>query len=201
MVALRIRLAVVLGAFTIRRSTACDAVSSTFWDHTKCPDPHDCCTTDWNAEGPDDCCQRCEGNSTCAAWEWFGSDPLAPACYLCSKAVLPFRTHTDSADSTHVTGCATTGACPIPHLTAVDGSSATPKQHALPGGVTCPPQSPPVTPMKGLNTTEFVRATWFVQQQQLTDYLPLDKNFCVVQTLEPNGGPVPFFKGPVRQPL
>eukprot|EP00036_Acanthoecidae_sp_10tr_P008041 CAMPEP_0182921412 /NCGR_PEP_ID=MMETSP0105_2-20130417/4131_1 /TAXON_ID=81532 ORGANISM="Acanthoeca-like sp., Strain 10tr" /NCGR_SAMPLE_ID=MMETSP0105_2 /ASSEMBLY_ACC=CAM_ASM_000205 /LENGTH=223 /DNA_ID=CAMNT_0025058933 /DNA_START=41 /DNA_END=712 /DNA_ORIENTATION=- len=66
---------------------------------------------------------------------------------------------------------------------------------AVPKPATCPP--PNIAPMSGFNTTEFVRATWFVQQQQVTEYLPRFQNFCVAQTLVLGDKKVPFFSGPV----
>jgi hypothetical protein len=84
----------------------CDGEDSTFWDHTRCKDPARCCWTDWSTEGSDDCCQTCQDNSTCAAWEWWGADPDGPACYLCNKEVLPYRNATALSDNSHITGFA-----------------------------------------------------------------------------------------------
>ena len=34
---------------------------------------------------------------------------------------------------------------------------------------------PLVEPMTGFNTTEYIRATWFIQQQQITGYQPVSR--------------------------
>ena len=97
-------LTVAIGQRPVATGSAgdCSSVGSTYWDHTKCGDPGGCCTTDWSTEGPDDCCQRCQNNGTCAAWEWAGDDLDGPACYRCTTAVLPFRTFMCARASTSV---------------------------------------------------------------------------------------------------
>ena len=56
---------------------------------------------------------------------------------------------------------------------------------------------PNVQPMLDFNTTEYIRATWFIQQQQITGYQPRDSLYCVAQTLNETNTRVPFFNGSV----
>lgn len=56
---------------------------------------------------------------------------------------------------------------------------------------------PNVQPMLDFNTTEYIRATWFIQQQQITGYQPRDSLYCVAQTLNETDTQVPFFNGSV----
>mmetsp|Transcript_70015 Transcript_70015/g.116278 ORF Transcript_70015/g.116278 Transcript_70015/m.116278 type:complete len:217 (-) Transcript_70015:85-735(-) len=42
------------------------------------------------------------------------------------------------------------------------------------------------------NLTEWVRASWYIQEQQVTGYQPLSALFCVVATYELEGKHVPF---------
>ena len=51
--------------------------------------------------------------------------------------------------------------------------------------------------MQGFNTTEYLRSTWYIQQQQVTGYQPRETLFCVAQTLNESNRSVPFFDGPV----
>lgn len=53
-----------------------------------------------------------------------------------------------------------------------------------------------VSPLAELNITEYLRATWYSQQQQLTSYQPASELFCVSATYndEPDRT-VPFFDG------
>ena len=53
-----------------------------------------------------------------------------------------------------------------------------------------------VSPLSELNITEYLRATWYSQQQQLTSYQPQSDLYCVSATYndEPNRT-VPFFSG------
>lgn len=55
----------------------------------------------------------------------------------------------------------------------------------------------PVTTMKDVNQTEFLRATWFAQLQQEVPYQSKDDLFCVAATYEVEGKTVPLFKGKV----
>merc|ERR550525_1390579 len=54
-----------------------------------------------------------------------------------------------------------------------------------------------VTVQDNFNITEYVRASWFVQRQQITAYLPEESNYCVVATYELEDKKVPFFDGKV----
>lgn len=56
---------------------------------------------------------------------------------------------------------------------------------------------PRVEPMVGFNTSEYIRATWYIQQQQITGYQPKDALYCVAQTLNETNTRVPFFNGSV----
>lgn len=57
---------------------------------------------------------------------------------------------------------------------------------------------PTITPMANFNTTEYIRSTWYVQEQQLNGYQKNNTLNCVAQTLnETSTTHVPFFDGPV----
>jgi len=64
---------------------------------------------------------------------------------------------------------------------------------------------PTVATANAVNLTEWTRATWYVQEQQVTDYLSTDQNFCVTATyafdgakIEAGGFPIDwFYSGPV----
>lgn len=56
---------------------------------------------------------------------------------------------------------------------------------------------PHVEPMSEFNTTEYIRASWFIQQQQITGYQQENTLYCVAQTLASEDKWVPFFNGPV----
>lgn len=43
-------------------------------------------------------------------------------------------------------------------------------------------ECPDITPKQDLNLTEYTRATWYIQQQQVTDYLPENSFYCTVAT-------------------
>lgn len=56
---------------------------------------------------------------------------------------------------------------------------------------------PPVTTMKNVNQTEFLRATWYVQKQQIVDYQPIENFYCVAATYDVQGKYVPLYTGKV----
>lgn len=56
---------------------------------------------------------------------------------------------------------------------------------------------PNIEPMKNFNTSEYIRSTWYIQQQQITGYQPENALYCVAQTLNESSSCVPFFNGPV----
>lgn len=56
---------------------------------------------------------------------------------------------------------------------------------------------PTIRPMPNFNTTEYIRATWYIQQQQITGYQPNNTLYCVAQTLDKTNNTVPFFSGDV----
>jgi hypothetical protein len=74
---------------------------NSFWNHSKCPGTK-CCNTYWGAQTAESCCQQCGatgiGSEPCVAWEWTAD---AATCYVCTKAVLPFR----EVMTGHTTGC------------------------------------------------------------------------------------------------
>ena len=59
------------------------------------------------------------------------------------------------------------------------------------GSSTCPD----VSPMENFNTSEYIRASWYIQQQQVTGYQPKETLYCVAQTLNNSHKIVPFFRG------
>jgi lipocalin len=56
---------------------------------------------------------------------------------------------------------------------------------------------PKVSTQEGFNVTEYTRATWFFQKQQITGYQKLEDMFCVAATYALEGKKVPFFSGTV----
>ena len=44
---------------------------------------------------------------------------------------------------------------------------------------------------------EWVRKSWFIQEQQVLDFQPVTSNYCVAATYNLEGKTVPFFKGKV----
>jgi hypothetical protein len=56
---------------------------------------------------------------------------------------------------------------------------------------------PNIEPMKNFNTSEYIRSTWYIQQQQITGYQPPNSLYCVAQTLEATNKTIPFFSGDV----
>ena len=56
---------------------------------------------------------------------------------------------------------------------------------------------PIIHPTIDFNTTEYLRATWYIQQQQITGYQQPNSLYCVAQTLDSTNRTVPFFNGNV----
>merc|ERR1711904_195185 len=56
---------------------------------------------------------------------------------------------------------------------------------------------PAVSPLADLNQTEYLRASWFIQRQQLTGYQQPKDLFCVATTYIAEKKTVPFFSGEV----
>lgn len=56
---------------------------------------------------------------------------------------------------------------------------------------------PHIQPMRNFNTTEYIRSTWYIQQQQITGYQPRESLYCVAQTLNETNKTVPFYEGSV----
>jgi lipocalin len=55
----------------------------------------------------------------------------------------------------------------------------------------------PVQPLKDLDLAQYINKTWYIQQQQITGYLPKDENYCVTATYAEAGAKVPLFHGTV----
>ena len=56
---------------------------------------------------------------------------------------------------------------------------------------------PPVATQGDFNLDEWIRASWYIQQQQLNDFQQPDDLFCVMATYEAEGREVPGFDGTV----
>lgn len=56
---------------------------------------------------------------------------------------------------------------------------------------------PTVTTDQQFNLTEWVRKTWFIQEQQIVDYQPVSSFYCVSATYNLEGTTVPFYSGTV----
>jgi len=56
---------------------------------------------------------------------------------------------------------------------------------------------PSVGVQSDFNLTEYIRSTWYIQQQQVTEYEPATDNFCVTATYVKGKKTVPFFSGEV----
>jgi len=53
------------------------------------------------------------------------------------------------------------------------------------------------TTLGKLDLTEFTRKTWYIQEQQIVGYQPLESLYCVAATYDLAGASVPFFSGTV----
>ena len=42
---------------------------------------------------------------------------------------------------------------------------------------------PIVNTQTNFNLTEYIRERWYIQQQQITSYLPLEENYCVTANI------------------
>ena len=56
---------------------------------------------------------------------------------------------------------------------------------------------PAVATQGNFNLTEWIRASWYIQQQQVTGYQSPEDLFCVLATYELEGREVPGFDGTV----
>lgn len=56
-----------------------------------------------------------------------------------------------------------------------------------------------VKPVDGLDLKEYISKTWYIQEQQVTGYLPVEQNFCVTATYQEGSQTVPLFNGKVVQ--
>ena len=56
---------------------------------------------------------------------------------------------------------------------------------------------PSISPMIHFNTTEYIRSSWYVQQQQVNGYQSNNTLYCVMQTLDTTNRTVPFYSGNV----
>lgn len=58
-------------------------------------------------------------------------------------------------------------------------------------------ECPQVQTVNDLNLTEYIRAPWYIQMQQVTPYLPKNSNYCVFARYNTTNRHVPFFSGTV----
>jgi lipocalin len=56
---------------------------------------------------------------------------------------------------------------------------------------------PPVSTVDNFNLTEYVRDRWYIQRQQVTNYLPIENNYCVSAKYSISNKKVPFYHGTV----
>jgi len=56
---------------------------------------------------------------------------------------------------------------------------------------------PKIDVQENFNITEYTRATWYIQYQQITKYLPLNSMYCTIATYAAQKKSVPFFGGQV----
>lgn len=56
---------------------------------------------------------------------------------------------------------------------------------------------PTINTLGQLNLTEWTAKSWYIQQQQVTEYLQRNTFYCVTATYNQEGATVPGFKGPV----
>lgn len=77
-----------------------------------------------------------------------------------------------------------------------DGSGF--KSEAVRSAATTATSCRPVQPLPTLNTTEYLRASWYIQQQQITGYQAKEDLYCVTQTFDgPGDRKVPLYSGTV----
>ena len=81
-------------------------------------------------------------------------------------------------------------------LTAHRRRTLTPNSHRSPRVYFAGPDVSTVG-SKDFNLTEWVRKTWYIQEQQIVDYQPLSSFYCVAATYNLEGATVPFFRGTV----
>lgn len=56
---------------------------------------------------------------------------------------------------------------------------------------------PNVSTVDNFNLTEYVRDRWYIQRQQVTNYLPIETNYCVSARYSISNKKVPFYQGTV----
>ena len=54
---------------------------------------------------------------------------------------------------------------------------------------------PTVSTVDNFNITEYTRDRWYIQKQQITEYLPLRNNYCVNAMYKVSNKTVPFYHG------
>jgi len=59
----------------------------------------------------------------------------------------------------------------------------------------CIASCPPVTTVSNFNVSEYARGSWYIQKQQVTNYLPLSNNYCVSAMYRRSTKLVPFYSG------
>ena len=60
---------------------------------------------------------------------------------------------------------------------------------------------PTINTLGQLNLTEWTAKSWYIQQQQVTEYLQRNTFYCVTATYNQEGATVPGFKGPAGLPV
>ena len=53
-------------------------------------------------------------------------------------------------------------------------------------------ECPQIQTVNDLNLTEYIRAPWYIQMQQVTPYLPKNSNYCVFARYNTTQRHVPF---------
>ena len=56
---------------------------------------------------------------------------------------------------------------------------------------------PKISTVDNFNLTEYVRDRWYIQRQQVTNYLPIETNYCVSARYSISNKNVPFYHGTV----
>jgi len=54
---------------------------------------------------------------------------------------------------------------------------------------------PEIKTVENFNLTEYVKQKWYIQKQQVTQYLPLEENYCVTASYNFSNKKIPFYQG------
>ena len=126
------------------------------------------------------------------------TDNLATGLFVLARDVAKFEEQYDSEVSAELKSMGFTGLLNSPIETVQDGCTYPDSPFTAAAAPASTSSScPTVEPLPDLNLTEFVRATWYIQQQQLTGYQDEEDLYCVAATYDDQGATVPFFKGTV----